>query len=83
MSKLATLYVFTLALILTFSLMYASNPNLASKLSSLNEGVVTDVAAKDNESCEGLEGINVDDCLVKRTLSAHVDYIYTNDSHIH
>ncbi|CAL0323731.1 unnamed protein product [Lupinus luteus] len=83
MSKLATLYVFILALLLTFSLMHASRPNLAVKLSSLNHGVVADVATKeelDTESCEGVKGIKLQDCLKRTILNAHIDYIYTNDT---
>ncbi|CAL0312691.1 unnamed protein product [Lupinus luteus] len=77
MSKLATRYVFILALLLTFSLMHTSRPNLAAKLYSLNEGVVADVATKeelDTESCEGVEGIKME----RATLNAHIEYTYTN-----
>lgn len=29
------------------------------------------------DSCDGVEG---DDCLMRRTLAAHIDYIYTQKS---
>ncbi|KAK7321628.1 hypothetical protein VNO77_32454 [Canavalia gladiata] len=71
MSKLATL--FTLALLLSFNLIYASRPNPEfNGVSSLHE----DAAAKaevDDENCED----GTEECLMRRTLAAHVDYIYT------
>ena len=32
-------------------------------------------AGLDDESCEGMEG--TEECLMRRTLAAHTDYIYT------
>ncbi|KAK7283231.1 hypothetical protein RIF29_12621 [Crotalaria pallida] len=68
MSKLAI--IFTLSLLICFTLIYASRP-----ISSLH-GIVTKAKAElddDDESCKGVE-----ECLMRRTLAAHVDYIYTD-----
>ncbi|CAK8569418.1 unnamed protein product [Lathyrus sativus] len=79
MSKLSTL--FTLTLLLSLCLTYASRPNLGFKaLSSLHEdnivgSKVSSVELDDDESCEGIE--EEQECLTRRTLMAHLDYIYT------
>ncbi|QCD99048.1 Phytosulfokine [Vigna unguiculata] len=67
MCKLATL--FTLALLLSFNLIHASRPN-----PSLENGGVAKVDIEDENCEEGAE-----ECLRKRTLIAHIDYIYTQD----
>lgn len=38
--------------------------------------VVASRAELEDESCEGVEG--TEECLMRRTLAAHTDYIYTN-----
>ncbi|ESW32925.1 hypothetical protein PHAVU_001G029200 [Phaseolus vulgaris] len=60
---------FTLVLLLSFNLMiHASRPNPSlNTLSSLH------VAEVDGEFCEE----ETEECLMRRTLAAHVDYIYT------
>lgn len=77
MSKLVTL--FTLALLLSLSLTSASRPNFVFKgVSSLHEDIVSSKASSvdlEDESCEGVEGEQ--ECLTRRTLAAHLDYIYT------
>ncbi|CAL0318547.1 unnamed protein product [Lupinus luteus] len=50
---------------------------LQAKLSSLNQGVVADMATEEEletESCEGLEGIKLEGT----TINTHIDYTYTN-----
>ncbi|KAI4316594.1 hypothetical protein L6164_024561 [Bauhinia variegata] len=78
MAKLATLF-FTLVLLLSLGLIHASRPNAAFHGiggSSLHGGV--GVAAElDEESCEGAE--RKEECLMRRTLAAHLDYIYTQN----
>lgn len=78
MSKLVTL--FTLALLLSLSLTSASRPNFVfTGVSSLHEDIVSSKASStvdlENENCEGVEGEQ--ECLTRRTLAAHLDYIYT------
>ncbi|KAK2452654.1 putative phytosulfokine [Trifolium repens] len=78
MSKLATF--FSLALLLSFSLTYSSRPNLGFKgvSNSLHEDHVDSKASSvdlEDESCDGVEGEQ--ECLTRRTLEAHLDYIYT------
>ncbi|CAJ2675322.1 phytosulfokines-like [Trifolium pratense] len=75
MSKLATL--FSLVLLLSFSLTHSSRPNLGFKdVSSLREDHVDSKASSvdlEDESCDEGE----QECLTRRTLEAHLDYIYT------
>ncbi|KAG2390290.1 Phytosulfokines Phytosulfokine-alpha [Vigna angularis] len=66
MSKQATF--FTFLLLLSFNLIHASRPNPSlNTFSSLHEAEV------DGEFCEE----ETEECLMRRTLAAHVDYIYT------
>ncbi|KAK7310760.1 hypothetical protein RJT34_08472 [Clitoria ternatea] len=66
MSNVATL--FTLALLLSFNLIHASPPNPSDNaVHSLHQAEI------DDENC--VEG--TDECLIRRTLAAHLDYIYT------
>jgi len=38
-------------------------------------------ASSEDDSCEGVEGEQ--ECLTRRTLAAHLDYIYTNSTPNH
>ncbi|MED6220399.1 hypothetical protein PIB30_044423 [Stylosanthes scabra] len=77
MSKLVT--IFTLSLLLCFGLIYASRTHvqfdsMMISSSSPHEDVEANKGGDlmmEDESCEGEE------CLMRRTLAAHVDYIYT------
>ncbi|KAL1344947.1 hypothetical protein HN51_018747 [Arachis hypogaea] len=79
MSKLVT--IFTLSLLLSFGLIYASRPHVEFDAmtmissSSMHEDVKTykEGDQLDDENCEGEE------CLMRRTLAAHLDYIYTQN----
>ncbi|KAK7383242.1 hypothetical protein VNO78_28916 [Psophocarpus tetragonolobus] len=74
MSKVAT--IFTLILLLSLNLIYASRPNASlNTVSFLHEDAEGTIAKAeiDEESCEE----NTEECLIRRTLVAHVDYIYT------
>ncbi|KAG5030780.1 hypothetical protein AAZX31_06G044600 [Glycine max] len=75
MSKLATF----LYLLICFGLTYASRPNVEfDAIISPHRDVSaykTALAVLDDESCEGIDGS--EECLMRRTLVAHVDYIYT------
>ncbi|KAI0501465.1 hypothetical protein KFK09_016410 [Dendrobium nobile] len=72
MAKTTTLFIF-FALILSASLSYAARPNPAEK----NTYVVADVGEPEEEvSCEG---VGKEECLMRRTLAAHIDYIYTQE----
>ncbi|XAR61985.1 hypothetical protein NMG60_11016551 [Bertholletia excelsa] len=75
MSKLTTT-LFAIAL-LSLVLTHAASRSEPSKVEILRgdaEAASNRVAA--SESCEGL---NAEECLVRRTLAAHVDYIYTQN----
>ncbi|KAK8580506.1 hypothetical protein V6N13_143588 [Hibiscus sabdariffa] len=71
MSKLLTLFV-AAALLLNSMLCYAARPDPAFPLTK-HPGVDID------DNCEG---VGKEECLMRRTLAAHVDYIYTQ-SHNH
>ncbi|XVE55724.1 hypothetical protein DITRI_Ditri03aG0181200 [Diplodiscus trichospermus] len=72
MSKLHTLFV--AAFLINFMLCCAARPEPALPLTQ-HEGVETE-KINIGENCEG---IGKDECLTRRTLAAHVDYIYTGD----
>ncbi|KAJ9166362.1 hypothetical protein P3X46_021132 [Hevea brasiliensis] len=69
MSKLGT--IFALVLVLTLVVIHAARQEPGFASDSLN---VKAEKAETEESCEGVEE---DECLIRRTLVAHVDYIYT------
>ncbi|KAI9106446.1 hypothetical protein K1719_021974 [Acacia pycnantha] len=75
MSKLFT--IFTIFLLLSLGLIQASRPNVGlTRHSSLHEGDMEIKAELEDENCdETVEG--KEECLMRRTLVAHVDYIYT------
>ncbi|CAL9002093.1 unnamed protein product [Prunus brigantina] len=66
--------LFFLAVLLCSTLVYAARPepafSAATSAKTQIEGVETEV----DESCEGA---GEEECLMRRTLAAHVDYIYT------
>ncbi|KAF9687477.1 hypothetical protein SADUNF_Sadunf02G0097600 [Salix dunnii] len=68
MSKLTLL---TVALLLSFALTYAARPLQVLSDDSL------DVMAEEAAVVESCEGPGEEECLMRRTLAAHVDYIYT------
>ncbi|XWS14816.1 hypothetical protein CRYUN_Cryun35bG0041000 [Craigia yunnanensis] len=70
MSKLCTLFI--AALLLNFMISYAARPEPAFPLTQ-NEVVEAEKVDID-ENCQG---VGKEECLMRRTLAAHVDYIYT------
>ncbi|KAJ8638258.1 hypothetical protein MRB53_012525 [Persea americana] len=74
MSKSA---LFIVALLLFFSLTFAARPGpvLGSDAVHETQQVGTDEVGMDVG--EGCEGVSEDECLMRRTLAAHTDYIYT------
>ncbi|CAB4266169.1 unnamed protein product [Prunus armeniaca] len=79
MAKLITT-LFTIALLLSFQLSLAARPNPAFTNNALKtqqqDKEAEAIAVEDGGeiSCAGLE---MEECLMRRTLAAHVDYIYT------
>uniref|UniRef100_A0A2N9EB33 Phytosulfokine n=1 Tax=Fagus sylvatica TaxID=28930 RepID=A0A2N9EB33_FAGSY len=76
MSKLSTL--FTITLLLSLVLTYAARPEptlAGDSLVSTSHGDVEAENIEVDENCEGVEG--KEECLMRRTLAAHLDYIYT------
>ncbi|CAL5206117.1 unnamed protein product [Lathyrus oleraceus] len=76
MSKLAT--IIALALLLSFSLISATRPNVGLNIVSSTHKDDSAVDSKE-VSCEGVK--EEQECLTRRTLEAHLDYIYTNASY--
>ncbi|KAF6150545.1 hypothetical protein GIB67_030346 [Kingdonia uniflora] len=68
-----------IALLLVFSQTFAARPEPTLPKESLSD---TKHAEVDNkaETVESCEGLGEDDCLMRRTLNAHIDYIYTQEA---
>ncbi|KAL5706684.1 hypothetical protein ACHQM5_024818 [Ranunculus cassubicifolius] len=75
MSKLTTMFMITLLLFSTL-LYVAARPNPKASPSDIHYGV-GETGEKKMEMDESCEGVGEDECLMRRTLAAHTDYIYT------
>ncbi|KAL7199551.1 hypothetical protein ACSBR2_021777 [Camellia fascicularis] len=73
MSKLPTLCMVA-SLLLFFTLTCTARPEPAFHSVTPMKTQHTDVGVEVEESCEG---VGAEECLMRRTLAAHVDYIYT------
>ncbi|KAE8057028.1 hypothetical protein FH972_013750 [Carpinus fangiana] len=81
--QLSTLFSIALLISLVLTQTQAGRPAPVLAADSLQvrtqqHGLRTDVKAENveiEESCEGVEG--KEECLMRRTLAAHLDYIYT------
>lgn len=69
MAKFATPFIF-IAFLLFSTLTYAARPEPA-----FDEGVEAEHV--ENMLDENCEGVGEEECLMRRTLAAHIDYIYT------
>ncbi|XP_057981582.1 phytosulfokines-like [Malania oleifera] len=78
MAKLTALFMIALLLCFTaYAAATRSEPALAGgSLATTQSGVGEAGHAGGDESCEGL---GEEECLKKRSLEAHLDYIYTQD----
>ncbi|KAK8673076.1 hypothetical protein V6N13_111432 [Hibiscus sabdariffa] len=77
MGKLATLFVLTLLLVSTLSFAARTGPAFSPAKTQLQVTVETEQSSEAVEVEDNCEGIAEDECLMRRTLAAHVDYIYT------
>ncbi|XWS45115.1 hypothetical protein CRYUN_Cryun15aG0109100 [Craigia yunnanensis] len=77
MAKLVTLFVLTLFLISTLSFAARFGPAFPNESPTKTpaEGVETKQADQAVE--DSCEGVGEEECLMRRTLAAHTDYIYT------
>ncbi|XP_059293482.1 phytosulfokines 3 [Lycium ferocissimum] len=80
MSKASTSFFFII-LVLCFTLSYASRPEPAFHGATLNkidqhQDVVESKQVATEESCKGGQD---EECLERRNLAAHLDYIYTQN----
>ncbi|PWA76367.1 phytosulfokine 3 [Artemisia annua] len=82
MSKAITLFLIV-ALLLSSTLSYDARPiktipKAATSAPTTTTTIVTKSENKDDvdETCEG---VRKEECLTRRTLAAHLDYIYTQD----
>ncbi|XVF64213.1 hypothetical protein PTKIN_Ptkin09bG0150100 [Pterospermum kingtungense] len=73
MAKLCTLLI--AALLVNFVLSYAARPQPALPLIQ-HEEIEGEKLVDIDENCEG---VGKENCLMRRTLAAHVDYIYTQN----
>ncbi|KAK8606919.1 hypothetical protein V6N13_052671 [Hibiscus sabdariffa] len=72
MAKLATFLLLSLLLVSTVSLAARSGPALPNHSTPIPKTQPQGIADED-----GCDGIGEEECLMRRTLAAHVDYIYT------
>ncbi|KAK2991877.1 hypothetical protein RJ640_006032 [Escallonia rubra] len=67
MAKFSTLFMISLLLPLILTCAARQDPSLGAEAEKITE----------EGGCEGVE--KTEECLVRKTLEAHVDYIYTQD----
>ncbi|KAK5775560.1 phytosulfokines 3 [Gossypium arboreum] len=84
MAKLATFFVLTLLFVSTLS--FAARPGPAfpdqspTKTQAKGITVVETEVERSTEAVEdSCQGVGEEECLMRRTLAAHVDYIYTQN----
>ncbi|KAM3286085.1 phytosulfokine 3 [Capsicum chacoense] len=80
MSK-ASASLFFIILLLCFTMSYAARPEpLFHQVTTLNNIQHQDVVeAKQVDKEESCKGVEEEECLERRTLAAHLDYIYTQN----
>ncbi|KAA3461609.1 phytosulfokines 3-like [Gossypium australe] len=84
MAKLATFFVLTLLLVSTLSFAARSGPAFPNqsptKTQAKGIAVVETQVEHSTEAVEdSCQGVGEEECLLRRTLAAHVDYIYTQN----
>ncbi|XP_057953657.1 phytosulfokines 3-like [Malania oleifera] len=72
MSKLTN--IFMIALLLCFAITHGGRPLPSDSQAKTQSG---DVDTEQVEVFESCEGVTEEECLKRRTLVAHLDYIYT------
>ncbi|XP_042495740.1 phytosulfokines-like [Macadamia integrifolia] len=81
MSKTSITTLFLVALILFASLTCtAARPDPALPNDSLVKTKHANPVAKNADELESCDGIGKEECLMRRSLNAHTDYIYTQDA---
>ncbi|KAJ0078064.1 hypothetical protein Patl1_37330 [Pistacia atlantica] len=76
-SKVNTLCLIIVALLFFFTLTSAARPHPAFPDSSLTKNLHGEVEVEAEKVEESCEGVGEEECLMRRTLAAHIDYIYT------
>ncbi|MBA0728978.1 hypothetical protein Gotri_027275 [Gossypium trilobum] len=84
MAKLATFFFLTLLLVSTLSFAARSGPAFPNQSPTKTQAKgITVVETEVEQSTEAVEdscqGVGEEECLMRRTLAAHVDYIYTQN----
>ncbi|XVF15396.1 hypothetical protein REPUB_Repub09cG0149200 [Reevesia pubescens] len=79
MAKLATLFILTLLLVSTLSFAARSGPAFPneSPAKTQAEGNTVETEQSTEVVEDSCEGVGEEECLMRRTLAAHIDYIYT------
>ncbi|XVE82961.1 hypothetical protein DITRI_Ditri16bG0047300 [Diplodiscus trichospermus] len=77
MAKLATLFVLTLLLVSSLSFAARSGPAFPSNSPAKTQAEVVETEQSDEAVGDSCEGVGEEECLMRRTLAAHIDYIYT------
>ncbi|MBA0562607.1 hypothetical protein Golob_007639 [Gossypium lobatum] len=84
MAKLATFFFLSLLLVSTLSFAARSGPAFPNQSPTKTQAKgITVVETEVEQSTEAVEdscqGVGEEECLMRRTLAAHVDYIYTQN----
>ncbi|KFK34247.1 hypothetical protein AALP_AA5G120100 [Arabis alpina] len=77
MAKFTT--IFFMALLLCSTLTYAARLVPTITTASSNEITVKEIEGDKVDEEESCKGIGEEECLIRRTLVAHTDYIYTQN----
>ncbi|KAE8704847.1 Phytosulfokines 3 [Hibiscus syriacus] len=75
MAKVATFFILTLLLVSTVSFAARFGPALPNQ--SQAEGLAVETEQSSDAVEDSCDGVGEEECLMRRTLAAHVDYIYT------
>ncbi|XP_030538885.1 phytosulfokines 3-like [Rhodamnia argentea] len=82
MAKITTLFLTSLLLLCAISSCFARPEPVFLDVTPVETNRVDVETESGNElSDENCEGVGEEDCLVRRTLAAHIDYIYTQKHH--
>ncbi|KGN48631.1 hypothetical protein Csa_003351 [Cucumis sativus] len=73
------LFIFFLLLLLHRPLAYAARPTPAAPTTIPTQELAEELKQSDGEMVmdENCDGVGEEECLMRRTLAAHLDYVYT------
>ncbi|KAL1802886.1 hypothetical protein ACET3Z_031533 [Daucus carota] len=81
MSTLTNLCMITFCLLIIAQASARSGGVIADTYIPNNKGDEAAKATSTDENFENCSGLGEEECLMRRTLAAHIDYIYTQNKH--